>query len=434
MTKRPLSIYVHIPFCIRKCLYCDFLSFPVGGEAGEKTKRYLEKLRAEITAWGERCTDRRVCSVFFGGGTPSVLPGGAMEALMKQIRTAFTVEADAEITAECNPGTLTKEKLNEYRGCGINRLSLGLQSMHEAELRALGRIHTRADFLESFRMAREEGFGNINVDLMSGLPGQTAAGWEQSLRQTAELGAEHISAYSLIIEEGTPFYERYREGEEAPKKEGVPAPENAGRALPVLPLPDEDTEREMVHSTARILAEYGYNQYEISNYAKPGYECRHNLVYWRRGDYLGLGLGAASCMYELRWKNTSDPGRYLRAEFAGSENDPLRCRPDPGTDRGAEEAPAGVSETESTGATSALEEADALSEEDRRFEAVMLGLRLNEGIDRDAFRVRYGCDLWEKKASWIRSGIREGLLDVTEDRIRLTERGRDLLDHLLREY
>lgn len=356
---------------------------------------YLKRLAEEITQAGKAYGDREISSIFFGGGTPSSLPEGEIGALTDAVRSAFFVHKDAEITIECNPGTLNRGKLNEYRAAGINRLSFGLQSVHDDELKLLGRIHSYADFAENYRAAREAGFRNINVDLMSGLPGQSVPAWEETLRSVAELVPEHLSAYSLIIEEGTPFYEKYRNG----------GPECAAE----LPLPDEDTERRMVHATGRILSEYGYRQYEISNYAKPGWECRHNLVYWRRGDYLGLGLGAAGCVDELRWKNTSDLTEYLDGE-SGT----------PGALRGSFPIP--------------REEEEKLSREDCRFEAVMLGLRLNEGILLDGYRERYGEDLSAARADWIGKMTKEGLLETADGRLHLTERGRDLMDYVVREY
>ena len=259
----PLELYVHIPFCVKKCDYCDFLSGPA---APQRQKAYIRALLSEIEAVSLGC-EREVVSVFIGGGTPSVLEPELITQVLDKLIQSFHITPDAEITIEANPGTLHTEKLKAYREHGVNRLSLGLQSPDEQELKALGRIHSYREFLESFHLAREAGFTNINVDLMSAIPGQSYEGWIQNLCTVAALGPEHISAYSLIVEEGTPFAQR------------------------TLDLPDEDTEYRMYEDTANVLGEYGYCQYEISNYARPGYACRHNIGYWKRMDYLGLGLG-----------------------------------------------------------------------------------------------------------------------------------------------
>ena len=260
---RPLELYLHIPFCVQKCKYCDFLSAPA--LAGER-REYVESLCRQIRKYHELAKAYHVVSIFIGGGTPSLLESCQMERIAEAVRETFLLEEDVEFTIEANPGTLTMEKLETYRKLGVNRLSLGLQSADNDELKRLGRIHTYEEFLESFRLARQAGFGNINVDLMSGIPGQTLTGFEHTLQTVAELGPEHISAYGLIIEEGTPFYEMYGE-------KGRERAQHAGE------LPDEETERKMYHRTREILEGYGFLRYEISNYAKPGFSCRHNLGY-----------------------------------------------------------------------------------------------------------------------------------------------------------
>ena len=281
--KKPLELYIHIPFCVKKCDYCDFLSGPAGKE---RQREYFQALEREIAAVPD-FSDREITTVFIGGGTPSVPDPSLVGEMLDQIRNKFFVAPDAEITIEANPGTLYKEKLQIYLEHGINRLSLGLQSPQNRELKILGRIHTWEEFQESFFMARDAGFSNINIDLMSAIPEQTYADWEKNLRTVAGLSPEHISAYSLIIEEGTPFGERK------------------------LKLPDEDTEYRMYENTAGILEEYGFHQYEISNYAKGGRECRHNKGYWQRIDYLGLGLGASSLLKHMRFSNTADMKEYI---------------------------------------------------------------------------------------------------------------------------
>lgn len=292
--KRELEIYIHIPFCVRKCAYCDFLS----GPADDKTmEHYVEKLIDEIGAHGtcDSLKGTMVTTIFFGGGTPSILTGGQMQRIMTALKECFPIAEDAEISMEANPGTVTKEKLEFYKQAGINRISFGLQSADNEELKLLGRIHTWEGFLESFQLARECGFDNINVDLISAIPKQTVKSWETSVRQVISLNPEHISAYSLIVEEGTPFFEKYGEGREGECQ-----------------LPSEEDEREMYHRTETLLKEAGYHRYEISNYAKEGKECQHNLGYWERKNYLGIGLGASSLMDNVRYKNTDELECYIR--------------------------------------------------------------------------------------------------------------------------
>ena len=281
--KSGLELYLHIPFCIKKCDYCDFLSGP-STRAGQES--YIYALLREIEAVS-KLEKRPVDTVFIGGGTPSVPECDVMEEILQGLQENFHFSPDAEITIEANPGTLTPQKLALYRKYGINRISIGLQSPKDEELKMLGRIHNYEQFLESYQMAREAGFSNLNIDLMFAIPGQSYEGWIENLRLVAELGPEHISAYSLIVEEGTPFSKRK------------------------LELPDEDTEYRMYEDVAKVLGEYGYHQYEISNYAKENRECRHNEGYWQRKDYLGLGLGAASLIGNVRFTNTTDMQEYL---------------------------------------------------------------------------------------------------------------------------
>lgn len=283
--KKPLEIYIHIPFCVKKCDYCDFLSAP---SCLEERTAYVNALCQEIQAAASEFGSRPVKTVFIGGGTPSILEPSLMEKVLTAFKEAFFLTEDAEFTLEANPGTLSEEKLKLYRSFGINRLSLGLQSTFEEDLKMLGRIHSYEDFRHSFSMARAVGFENINVDLISAIPGQTRERWSENLRRVAELNPEHISAYSLIVEEGTPFFERN------------------------LDLPDEEAEYEMYEDTGKILNAYGYEQYEISNYARAGLACRHNIGYWQREEYLGLGLGASSMVNGTRFSNTSDMTEYLK--------------------------------------------------------------------------------------------------------------------------
>ena len=289
MSNNNLELYIHTPFCVKKCAYCDFLSFP----ADTNTQiQYVHALLNEIRFYGERMGDYQVSTIYIGGGTPSWLEPELLVAIMDQVYKSFRVREDAEVSIECNPGTVTTAKLEAYRRAGINRLSIGLQSANNEELKMLGRIHTYEQFLKTYELARNAGYTNINVDLMSGLPHQSAESFADTLQKVIRLKPEHISAYSLIIEKGTPFYEKY-------KFDMVR--QEAGMKTELLPT--EDDVYKMLKLTQLVLAKAGYDRYEISNYAKPGYECRHNIGYWTRENYLGLGLGAASLVDNVRYSN-----------------------------------------------------------------------------------------------------------------------------------
>ena len=266
-------------------MYCDFLSGPAGREEQEA---YVRALRREISTASKMTEEYEVSTVFLGGGTPSILPPEAVDGILRTVRESFSLSQDAEITMELNPGTDGKEKMEAYRKAGINRLSIGLQSADDQELHTLGRIHTWQDFRNTYEAARKAGFANINIDLMSAIPGQTLKSHEKTLERVCSLCPEHISAYSLILEEGTLFWKWY-EKTDHPKDHP--------------PLPDEETERQMYERTKEILHGYGYERQEISNYAKKGKECRHTIGYWRRIPYLGFGIGAASLFEEQRWSN-----------------------------------------------------------------------------------------------------------------------------------
>ncbi len=424
---RRMSIYIHIPFCIKKCGYCDFLSFPVrdcgsgtaavsdGGSKCGVPEEYLQRLLCEIRQESGDYADREIDTIFVGGGTPSLLKPGQAEALFDRVYQSFHVASDAEITMEANPGTLSKEKLEIYRQVGINRLSIGLQSADDVELAALGRIHRFQDFQESFELARDCGFQNINIDLMSGLPGQSVESWLHTLHTAVGLAPEHISAYGLIIEEGTPFYQRYgtdgaavgkdhetdREKQDQKKDgEGKQQIEKEdGRKLLTETdgkekLPSEEEERQMYHDTRDVLERFGYQQYEISNYAKPGYECRHNIGYWIRKEYVGFGLGAASMVDNKRWKNTSDLKTYMKR------------------------------------ADTLKEEMQVLPVWEQMEETMFLGLRMNRGVFKKEFAALYGVGMEASYGAWLRQMSVEGLL-LNGDRVCLTERGRDLANYVM---
>ncbi len=377
------GIYLHIPFCAAKCRYCDFLSAP----ASEETKEdYVRVLLQEIKEKAPAYQNRTVTSVFFGGGTPSTLKAGGIADLMDQIRAHFQVSADAEITIECNPGTLTREKLAIYKGCGINRLSMGVQSADNAALKLLGRIHTYEDFLESFELARKTGFKNINLDIISGLPTQKEGDYEKSLKKLLRLRPEHLSVYSLLIEEGTDFYRMY--GEDAKIREQGGEPKL---------LPSEETERNIVHRTAALLAESGYHQYEISNFARNGKESRHNLGYWRRNEYLGLGLGAASLIENRRFHNTRELEDYLKYDFSPQDE-------------------------------------EVIDKKGQMEETMFLGLREIRGVEKAEFYRRFGVTMRNVYGKVIDEMAADGLLLETEKNVRLSERGLDVANYVMAAF
>lgn len=363
MKKKPIELYIHIPFCVKKCDYCDFLSFRALSSVHEA---YVEQLIKEIKAQSCYCLDCQVETVFIGGGTPSLLEPSCIRRIMETVFECFQVEENAEITIEANPGTLVGKKLPVYKKCGINRVSFGLQSADNEELKNLGRIHSFEEFLKSFQSARMAGFTNISIDLMSGIPGQTLESWKNTLKKVTMLKPEHISAYSLIIEEGTPFGERK------------------------LKLPDEDTEYRMYENTAGILEEYGFHQYEISNYAKGGRECRHNKGYWQRIDYLGLGLGASSLLDHMRFSNTADMKEYI-----GNSAFPDKIR----------------------------QNMESLTEADEMAEFMFLGLRMTEGVSMEAFAEYFGKNMENVYGEVLKKHLEIGMLEQKGDRIYLSRKG-----------
>lgn len=372
-----MELYLHMPFCVRKCAYCDFLSFP----SGAKTQRmYAKRLMEDIGVMGKRYGEIPVETIFIGGGTPSVPDSGLIVEIMEHVRHAFHVADGAEISMEANPGTVTREKLTDYRKAGINRLSFGLQSANDRELKLLGRIHTWAEFLESFTLARECGFANLNIDLMSALPGQTCESWKETLSRVTDLDPEHISAYSLIIEEGTPFDERYGSEE--------------GRKL----LPDEDSEREMYHETKRFLKDCGYERYEISNYAKPGRECRHNIGYWTGVPYLGLGLGASSYLDGCRFTVNPDMKQYL------------------------EEKPGMFADIEK------------LTKKDMEEEFFYVGLRMTAGVSLSEFERRFGISAKEVYPGLMETFVKEKAARFEGDRFVLTDYGLDVSNYIMAQF
>ncbi|MBS6517549.1 MAG: radical SAM family heme chaperone HemW [Clostridium sp.] len=414
-----LELYIHIPFCVRKCAYCDFLSFPSGEEERE---RYVECLTEEIEEAGAVSGRYVVTAIFLGGGTPSVLTPEQTKGILEAVKKSFYVAEDAEITTEANPGTADGNKFRAWKQAGINRLSFGLQSTENKELQCLGRIHTMEDFLESYQAAREAGFDNINIDLMSALPGQTVSSWEKTLRTVVKLRPEHISAYSLIIEEGTPFYRLFGgDGDEMEEQK-------RRQTLGIPDLPDEDAERRMYYETERILKEAGYHRYEISNYAKPGYECCHNKGYWTGTEYLGLGLGASSYVNRrgeipLSGETKKEDGRERQMERRSNIRDFKTYLSLSREDFRAERQVA---------------EREILTEQARMEEFMFLGLRLTEGISEERFFRLFGRSLDDVYGKVLNELTCQELIEQYErdDTVfwRLTKRGIDVSNYVLAEF
>ncbi len=380
---------------MQKCIYCDFLSAP----ADDKTKSsYVKALINEI-ALSEAGLDKNVTSIFIGGGTPSAINAEYIRDILEAVKQRYNVDDNAEITIECNPGTINSEKARIYRGAGINRISFGLQSTDDKELRMLGRIHTFEQFKDSLAIARNAGFNNINIDLMSALPGQTIESFTRVLEEAVSLNTEHISVYSLIIEEGTRLYDNI---------DSYPD------------IPDDDDDRKMYALTKEILGKAGYERYEISNYAKSGYECKHNLKYWDRTDYIGFGIGAASLCNHKRYTNTSDINRYIKA--LGRKdimNIPEGCK---------------NSLEIKDNCQSLKENIELLTPEDEMSEYMFLGLRKSAGIDICDFKDTFGKDIYSVYKEQIEDNIAKGLLWQNGTKIALTDRGIDISNTVMSDF
>lgn len=387
MSKSPLGIYLHIPFCVRKCLYCDFLSAPA---SAERIESYVNLMLREMQAASDngQLQGYEAETVFFGGGTPSLLSSSQIERILCKLSSLIPVRADAEITLEMNPGTVTRETLAEIKSLGVNRISIGVQSFQDHELALLGRIHSAAEVYRLWEWTEQLSFSNRNIDLMSGIPGQTEESFRDTLDRAAALMPEHISAYSLIVEEGTPFSRMYPDG-----------------------AVDEETDRRLYALTKALLKEHGYARYEISNYARDGYACRHNLTYWTRGDYLGFGLGAASLMNEVRFRNADTLAAYER-DVAARENDVVGtvCMP------------------------RAYAEWEPLTVKDRMAETMFLGLRLTEGVSEQAFSKRFGRSVYAVYGSVLDKHKRDGLLAYRDGFWFLTERGLDVSNYVMADF
>ncbi len=401
MKQREMSLYIHIPFCVRKCNYCDFLSF---SSSDTVKKQYIKALCQEIESFfavqkqeKDNTEEIIIKTIFFGGGTPSILEAKQIEEVMDIIRRSCVIDSDAEITIEMNPGTIKREKLETYQKIGINRLSIGLQTTDDERLKVLGRVHTYEQFLENYKMARELGFQNISVDLMSALPKESIKDYQKDLERVLQLEPEHISSYSLIIEEGTPFYDN-------------------DEILDHLPSEEED--RAMYELTEQMLLERGYHRYEISNYAKTGKESRHNSVYWTGGEYVGFGLGASSYLrsdhpylqdskeqleqcYGVRFKNETNIKQYIQNSYV-----PILEK----------------------------EEVTFLSKQEAMEEFMFLGLRMMQGIKEQQFLEQFHISVQSVYGDVVEKFVGMGLLEQTDGRIYFTKKGIDVSNSILCEF
>lgn len=376
------ALYIHFPFCVRKCLYCDFGSLAGSSVSPEE---YAVALVRELELRAASLDGPITApTLYFGGGTPSLMAPELVARVVKGTRSWYGLSTEAEVTLEANPGTVDREKLAGYRTAGVNRLSLGVQSFDDAMLVRLGRLHTARQAVDAVAMARQAGFANLGIDLIHGLPGQSIAMWRDDLARAVDLAPEHISAYGLTVEEGTPFHDLARAGQ--------------------LDLPDEEAALEMLEATTEVLREAGYGQYEISNFARPGFRSRHNQVYWRRGNYLGFGAGAHSFLRQgwgKRWHNPSDPVAHMHSLADGLP-------------------PA--------------EEPISLDRRDAMAEFMFLGLRLLEGIELAGFHEEFGMTVHGAYGTEVDYLTSSGLLELTGDRLRLTRAGLFLANQVFQRF
>lgn len=403
-----LEIYIHIPFCAKKCDYCDFLSMCAGNG---KKREYVSALINEIKLSKDRMKGYLVDTVFIGGGTPSILEEKYILEIMEALRACCKIDEKAEITIECNPGTVDAQKMEFYKKAGINRISFGLQSANDKELEALGRIHNYSRFEESFQLARTAGFDNINVDIMSALPGQTLESYQNTIKKVLTLNPEHISAYSLIVEEETPLYDKVEQAKEA----GINI------------LPDEDVERDMYYKTEEMLNAAGYDRYEISNYCKKGFMCRHNVGYWKRTEYLGFGLGAASLYKDTRYSNLVDLNQYIAVMSGnGSESDSNFWGDNIYEDD--------IWDIREDSLSIIQGKIQRLSVKDRMEEFMFLGLRMVEGISVAEFEKCFNRKFDTVYGKVADKLINQNLLMKEGGRIRLTKRGMDVSNYAMSEF
>ncbi|MBP7331686.1 MAG: radical SAM family heme chaperone HemW [Firmicutes bacterium] len=376
----PIGLYIHVPFCIKKCLYCDFTSYPLSGPA---VKSYLESLIREINLYGSALADedKIITSIFFGGGTPTTLPAASFKTVLNAVRSSFFLAAGCEVTVEANPGTVDGAGLTELRQAGVNRLSIGVQSFHDRLLGVLGRIHSAAQAVQAVQLARKAGFDNLNLDFIFGIPGQTNHDWRETLHRAVEMAPEHIAAYSLQLEEGTPLAQAAERG-----------------AICACP---EETELTMYRDAVAFLTAHGYSHYELSNFARPGRQCAHSLVYWLNQPYLGLGPAAHSLIKGVRFANDISLAGY--SDMLSREEYPVENR-------------------------TRLTAADEISE------TMFLGLRLTAGVDLNQFYRRFGRRAEDIYRNEIAGLIQKGLLEISEGSLRLTTKGLPLANVVFREF
>jgi len=390
---KSLGLYIHVPFCMKKCNYCDFLSF--AGSREEDHRQYFRSLLREIRLNSKIYSNKYyVDSIFIGGGTPSLVEADLIRELIAVVRDCFSVAQNAEISIESNPKTLTEEKLGIYLEAGVNRLSIGAQSFDDELLNRLGRVHCAEDLLKNYSLARACGFRNINLDLMFSVPGQTEPVWLDTLEQATALGPEHISFYGLQLEEGTLFSVMHKEGR--------------------LKETDDETDRSMYYSAVKLLKEKGYVHYEISNAAMEGYQCRHNLKYWSMDDYLGLGLGAHSFLGGVRYSNTDDLAEYIRIgnNIASQTSRNRTQKP---------ESPFTVWRHQNT-------------KEENMSEYLFTGLRKRKGIELADFKERFGAAPEEIYGDVLKKYQKSGLIEIDGGCLRLTEKGVDISNGVLAEF
>jgi len=379
---KSISIYLHIPFCVRKCSYCDFVSYSAKPfEENHGINRYFDAIKQELIRYKEKLSTYEVATIYLGGGTPSAVDGRLIHDLLIMIRASLNVTNDAEITIEVNPGTLTHDKLNHYKAAGINRVSMGLQTTNDQLLETIGRIHSTNDFITSYHALRDAGFNNISLDLMFGLPGQTLSDIDRAINLIDQLKPQHVSAYSLKIEEGTPLFDAYEKGS--------------------VQLPSEELEREMYHRINSKLRDLGIYQYELSNYALPGWESKHNTVYWENKPYLGVGVSSHSKLDDVRFSNTSNIHEYMDSIQKGE---------------------------------SVIIDSEPIDAEEDLFESIILGLRLNKGIQIDLLNERYAIDFEARYEKVLSSLIQDHLIIREGNTIKLTELGRDLANQVFLRF
>lgn len=373
-----LGLYIHVPFCAQKCYYCDFNSYKINSN---QKKEYLINIEREMKFYKEEFKDKCFDTIFFGGGTPSILTVDELQELVNNINENFNIKKDAEITIECNPGTINREKLEAMKKMGINRLSIGLQATQNYHLKSIGRIHTYEEFEKNYYDALNIGFENINIDLMYALPNQKTQEWKDTLDKIIKLNPSHISAYSLILEEGTKLYDMYQNKE--------------------FELLDEDTDINMYNYTIDTLKRHGYNQYEISNYSKEDLECKHNIIYWKCDNYLGLGPGASGFIGDTRYSNIEDICEYNKCIMQN-------IRP--------------------------VSEEIELTKKDKIEEFIFMGLRMNEGINVDIFKERFDTDFYDIYQEVMDKLIKTELVRFDGKNISLTQKGREISNSVFIEF